>query len=90
MTLLASRLNGARFTSVLADIQAQFPIPGGLLSGEQTALASYQTKMAHAIADNEGTDVVAEIAGNAVVTVPFVTGVTVGAASSGPGSGTVG
>lgn len=36
-----------------------------------------------------GGAIVAHITANAVVAVPFVTGVTAGGASSGPGSGTV-
>jgi hypothetical protein len=67
MALSASRLNTARYTSVLADIQVQFPIPGGLLPAEQATCGTFQQKFAHAIADHEGTDVVAEITTNAVV-----------------------
>jgi len=67
MTLLASRLNTARYTSVLADLQAQFPIDSGLLPAEQAQIASAFSKMAHAITDHEGTDVIAEIVTNAVV-----------------------
>lgn len=80
MTLLGSRLNSARYTSILADLQTQFPINAGLLSAEQADCATSQSKIAHALADHEGTDVVAEITTNAVV--PSVTSTP--AAQSGP------
>lgn len=80
MSLSASRLNTARYGSVLADIQAQFPLPGGLQSSEQAQYAAYQQKMAHAISDHEGTDVVTEITTNAVV--PFPIAVTIPSTAS--------
>ena len=61
MSLSASQLNTNRYTSILADLQAQFPIPVGLLPAEQTAYNNAQSKFAHAVADHEGTDVVAEV-----------------------------
>lgn len=92
MALSGSRLSSARYTSCLADLQTQFPLPSGLQSAEQTAYALYQQKMAHAMADHEGTDVVTEIVTNAVVpsvvAVTSVSGVTAGASASGPGTGT--
>lgn len=92
MALSGSRLNSARYTSALADIQTQFPMPAGLLAAEQTAYALYQQKMAHAISDHDGTDVVTEITTNAVVpsvvAVTSVGGVTTGVGTSGPGTGT--
>ena len=90
MTLLASRLNAARYNSAFSDIVTQFPIDGALLPAEQAGLTSFQQKLAHAIADHEGTDVVTEITGNAVVPVivASVTAVATGGANSGPGTGT--
>ena len=68
MTLLASRLNSARFTSCLADIIAQFgSIPAGLQASEIAQITAARQKLAHAMADHEGTDVVTEIVTNAVV-----------------------
>lgn len=64
MALSAADLNTARFNSVLADVQAQFPLPAGLQAAEQAAYNAYQQKFAHAVADHEGTDVVAQITGN--------------------------
>lgn len=89
MAMSASALNSARYTSCLADITVQFPINTGLPGAEQTSLASYQSKLAHAMADHEGTDVVAAIVGNATVTVASVGGVTTGSGTSGPGTGVV-
>lgn len=89
MALSGARLNTSRFTSILADLAAQFPVPVNLLSAEKTAFSAAQTKVAHAIADHEGTDVVAEVVTNAVVAVASVSGVTTGSSASGPGAGTV-
>lgn len=52
----------------------------------QTASQAQRVQIWRAI----GTAIVAHITANAVVTVPFVTGVVAGGANSGPGSGTVG
>mgnify|MGYP007100153585 CR=1 FL=1 len=83
MALNGPRLNTARYTSLLSDIAAQFgTIPAGLQASEIAQITSYRQKLAHAIGDNEGTDVVAEITGNAVVP----TGIA-GTVTSGPGSG---
>jgi hypothetical protein len=93
MPLDGSRLNGARYTSCLADIQAQFPIAGGLLGPEQASLQSFQQKLAHAVADHDGTDVVAEITANALVsttdTGSVISGAGSGGATVGTGTGTV-
>lgn len=90
MALLGSRLNSARYTSILADLNTQFgAIPSGLLAGEQALITAGRSKLAHAIADNEGTDVVTEITTNAAVVVTSVSGVTPGVGTSGPGTGTV-
>jgi hypothetical protein len=87
MALDASRLNAARYSSALADIQAQFPIDSGLLGPEQATCASFQEKLAHAIADNEGTDVVDEITTNAVVPLGIAVTIPVTAAPGTPSAG---
>jgi len=61
MALVSSRLNLNRYDTALAGLQAEFPISGSLLPNEQAALASWQSKLAHALMDSEGTDVVTEI-----------------------------
>jgi hypothetical protein len=85
MALSATRLNANRFTSIYADLQAQFPIPGGLLAAEQAQCTADQQKLAHAIADNEGSDVVTEFVDNGTVPAGIALDVT-----SGPGAGSTG
>lgn len=93
MSLDASRLNGTRFASCLADIQTQFPIPAGLLPAEAAACPAYYQKLAHALADHEGTDVVSEITGHAEVPAGIpgqvLTGVGVGGQTITQAPGTV-
>jgi hypothetical protein len=67
MALSASRLNNARYASILADLQAQFPPVEGLLAEEAARCVEQQEKFAHAIADHDGTDHVEEITAHAVV-----------------------
>lgn len=87
MSLSGSRLNGARYTSALADVTTQFPISGGLLPAEQAQLGNFQEKLAHAIADHHGTDTVEEITANAEV--PLGISVNIPTTAS-PGSPSVG
>ena len=67
MALDAARVNTARQASIYADLQTQFPINADLLPAEKARIFAYFGKLAHAIADQEGTDIVAEITGHAVV-----------------------
>lgn len=85
MALSGSRLEGQLKTDILAKLQAKFPIPSGLLSAEQTALQQAQQKLADAIAEGSGTDIVTEITGHAVVPTGIALSVT-----SGPGAGSTG
>lgn len=90
MALSGSRLTGTLQTDILAQLQAQFPAPSpALQAGELTAFNAAQLKIAQAIANASGPDIVTEITGHAVVAVASVSGVTSGGSSSGPGTGTV-
>lgn len=90
MPLNGATLKGTLKTSIFAELQTQFPIPGGLTGAEQAALLESQEKLAQAIADGDGPTTVTHIQSNAqvVVTVASVSGVTPGGGVSGPGAGT--
>lgn len=73
MTLLASRLNASRYTSILADLAIWLPTASGLQGSETAYATTFRQNLAHSIADHEGTDVVAEFTVNATVPVPNIT-----------------
>lgn len=86
-----SRLTTNLQGTILSSLQAQFPMPSGLQPAEQTAFTANQTKLANAIANGSGSDIVTEVQQATVtstVTVASVSGVLVGTAASGPGTGT--
>lgn len=88
MSMSGSRLTGTLYNDYLAQLQAAFPIPGGLLGPEQAGLNSGQMAIAQALANAGGPDIVTEVQQATVaVTVASVTGVTSGASVSGPGTG---
>lgn len=91
MALSGSRLTSALAADILTQLQTQFPVPSpALQAGELTAFNTAQQKLATAIANASGPDIVTEITGHAAlnVTVTSVSGVTAGGSSSGPGTGT--
>lgn len=73
MALDGTRLEGTSQAAALAEIQALFPIPSGLLPAEQAAMAAAQTDIAEAIGNGVGSPVVTEIETNALVNVVGVT-----------------
>lgn len=87
MALSGTRLNTQRYSTVLSDIQAQFPVPTGLLAAEQTAFAANQQKIAHSVADHEGSDVVTEITTNALVPLGIAVNIPSTAAAGSPSTG---
>lgn len=89
MALSASRLTSNLAADYFTQLKALFPYPPGLLPGEQTQADQSLQNLAQALANADGPDIVNEIVDNALVTVPFVTGVTPGGSNSGSGNGTV-
>jgi len=68
MALSGSRLQGQLITDFISELNAQFPVPGSLLTAEKAAYSTAQTALATALASAIGPDVVSEITGHAVVT----------------------
>lgn len=79
MALSGTRLKAALKSDILTQLQAQYPVPGNLTGAEQSAMAAAQTKLANAIGEGTGPDVVTEITANATVPVP---GITAGGATA--------
>jgi len=71
MPLSGTRLKNALTTDIATQLATQFPVNGSLLAPEQALYTTSQQKIAQAIADAAGPDVVTEITGNALV--PAVT-----------------
>lgn len=83
MSLNGPRLATALKADIYTQLQTVFPMPPDLLPPEQEAYAVYQQKLANAIGDGAGPDVVTEITGNAVVPFPIAGTVLSGAGAGG-------
>ena len=73
MSLSGSRLTTALAADILTALQSAFPVNSSLLTAEKSSINTNQQKMATAIANGSGADIVTEITTNAIVPAGTVT-----------------
>lgn len=67
MALSDSRLDTALRGTYLTRLQAEFPIPVGLLDAERSTCDGFQQKLAHAMADGGAAPIISEFTAHAEV-----------------------